>query len=105
MEDVTWIAGTPCYRVTGVSMETFIRDNSSKRGVSSSFNGKSVLNSISVTNYRGICISWVCVCVDYWDVASDASGGWCTEDKDTFIFGSLIKSLFIWSESLSYWVC
>ena len=89
-------------RVVEVSMEIFEGDDSSKKDGTFLCVGKIGLN-FGVASDKGICIHWVCVCIDSRGVVGDAAGGECVESVDIFIIGSLILSLFIRVNPYLYW--
>ena len=81
-------------------MEIFEGDGSTKEDSSFLCYGEFGLNC-GVASDKGICISWVCVCIDSRYVVGDAAGGKCVESDDIFTLGWLILSLFKRRESLS----
>ena len=81
-------------------MEIFEGDDSAKEDGSFLCNGEFGLYCF-VASDKGICIPWVCVCMDRQYAVGDAAGGECVESNDIFILESLILSLFTRRESLS----
>ena len=81
-------------------MEIFEGDDSAKEDGSFLCNGEFGLYCC-VASDKGICIPWVCVCMDSQYAVGDAADGDCVESDDIFILGSLILSLFKYRESLS----
>ena len=81
-------------------MEIFEGDDSTKEDGSFLCNSEFGLNC-GVASDKGICMPWVCVCIDSWYTVGDAADGECVESDDIFIPGLLILSLFKRRESLS----